>query len=42
MKIRNLAKGLQYRGEVSGMRQTYYVFESGKSYVSLLFNIHPR
>lgn len=33
MKIRNLAKGLQYRGEVSGMKQTYHVFESGKAYV---------
>jgi hypothetical protein len=33
MNIRSLAKGLQYRGEASGKRQTYYVFESGQAYV---------
>ncbi|MGQ0428859.1 MAG: hypothetical protein ACT4UQ_02875 [Gammaproteobacteria bacterium] len=33
MNIRSLAKGLKYRGEAAGKRQTYYVFESGSSYV---------
>jgi hypothetical protein len=33
VNIRSLAKGLTYRGEVSGKRQTYYVFESGNAYV---------
>jgi hypothetical protein len=33
MKIRSLAKGLEYRGEVSGKKQTYHVFESGKTFV---------
>jgi len=33
MKIKSLAAGLTYRGEVSGMKQTYYVFESGKAWV---------
>ncbi|MGQ0384735.1 MAG: hypothetical protein ACT4UP_08665 [Gammaproteobacteria bacterium] len=33
MNIRSLAKGLQYRGEASGKRQTYFVFESGNAYV---------
>lgn len=33
MKIKNLATGLKYRGEASGMKQTYHVFESGKAYV---------
>lgn len=33
MNIKSLAKGLQYRGQARGKRQTYYVFESGKGYV---------
>lgn len=33
MNIRSLAKGLRYRGQASGKRQTYYVFESGNVYV---------
>lgn len=33
MNIRSLAKGLQFRGEAQGKRQTYYVFESGAGYV---------
>lgn len=33
MNIRNLARGLTYRGQAKGMRQTYYVFESGETYV---------
>jgi len=33
VNIRSLAKGLKYRGEASGKRQTYYVFESGNAYV---------
>jgi hypothetical protein len=33
MNIRNLARGLTYRGQARGKRQTYYVFESGNAYV---------
>lgn len=33
MNIRNLATGLKYCGEVSGKKQTYYVFESKKQFV---------
>ena len=33
MRIKNLASGLEYRGTVSGKKQTYYVFESGKAFV---------
>ncbi len=33
MNIRSLAKGLKYRGEAAGKRQTYYIFESGNAYV---------
>lgn len=33
MNIRSLARGLTYRGQASGKRQTYYVFESGNAYV---------
>jgi hypothetical protein len=33
VNIRSLAKGLRFCGEVSGKRQTYFVFESGKAYV---------
>jgi hypothetical protein len=33
MNIRGLAKGLQYCGEATGKRQTYYVFESAPGYV---------
>ena len=33
MNIRSLAKGLQFCGEATGKRQTYYVFESGAGYV---------
>ncbi len=31
--IRNLATGLKYCGEASGLRQTYQVFESRKQFV---------
>jgi len=33
VNIRSLAKGLKYRGEAAGKRQTYYIFESGNAYV---------
>jgi hypothetical protein len=33
MNIRSLARGLVYRGEAKGKRQTYYVFESAAGYV---------
>ena len=32
MNIRNLTKGLQYRGEVEARRQTYFVFEGERHY----------
>ena len=33
MNIRSLARGLTYRGQARGKRQTYFVFESGNAYV---------
>ncbi len=33
MNIRSLTTGLQYRGEVEGKRQTYYVFEGKAQYL---------
>jgi hypothetical protein len=38
MNVRSLAKGLAYRGEVSGKRQTYYVFEGDKSFAVFSFS----
>lgn len=40
--IRSLAAGLQFRGEVSGMRQTYYVFEARRYYFVLSFSKSKR
>ena len=33
MNIKNLATGLSYCGKVSGKKQVYYVFESGKAFI---------
>ena len=37
MNIRSLAKGLRYRGEAEGKRQTYYVFEGSGLYFVISF-----
>ena len=38
MNIRSLTSGLQYRGEVEGRRQTYYVFEGKSHYIVMSFS----
>jgi len=38
MNIRSLTTGLQYRGEVEGKRQTYYVFEGRSQYLVMSFS----
>ncbi|HAR49193.1 hypothetical protein ER57_12120 [Smithella sp. SCADC] len=38
MNARSLASGLSYCGEVSAVRQTYYVFEGKKHYFVLTFS----
>lgn len=38
MNIRSLTTGLQYRGEVEGKRQTYYVFEGKLQYLVMSFS----
>ena len=37
MDIRSLQRGLEYRGRVAGVRQTYHVFESPRYYLVLSF-----
>ena len=38
MNIRSLTTGLEYRGEVEGKRQTYYVFEGRSQYLVMSFS----
>ncbi len=38
MNIRSLTTRLQYRGEVEGKRQTYYVFEGKSQYLVMSFS----
>lgn len=38
MDIRSLTSRLEYRGEVRGKRQTYYVFESRRQYLVMSFS----
>lgn len=42
VNVRSLAAGLEYRGEVSGKRQTYYVFQGRKYYFVLSFSKSKR
>jgi hypothetical protein len=37
MNIRKLQKGLKYRGQVAGVRQTYHVFEASDYFFILSF-----
>ena len=38
LDVRNLSKGLAYRGEVSGKRQTYYIFEGDDFFAVFSFS----
>ncbi len=37
MNVRNLTKGLKYKGEAEGKRQTYYVFEGSGYFFVISF-----
>jgi hypothetical protein len=37
MNLKTIQQGLKYRGRVTGVRQTYYVFETKKDYFVLSF-----
>ncbi len=37
MNVENLAKGLTYKGEAEGKRQSYYIFEGSGFYLNLSF-----
>ncbi|MBI5034554.1 MAG: hypothetical protein HZB51_28865 [Chloroflexi bacterium] len=37
MNVKNLTKGLKYKGEAEGKRQTYYVFEGSGYYFVISF-----
>lgn len=42
MKVENLAKGLTYKGEVEGKRQTYYILEGNDFYLMMSFKDRDR
>ena len=42
VNIRSLTAGLEYRGEVTGKKQTYFVFEGRKFYFVLSFSKSKR
>ena len=42
MNIRKLQKGLKYRGQVAGLRQTYHVFEASDYFLILSFALSSR